>query len=300
LILGKPLLAASTIAVLDLQARGLSSQDALVMTDRLRSELVNAGKYIVVDRANMVAILEEQEFQLSGCTTNECVIEIGELLGVQKMLSGSVSQVGQSFAVQLQITDVESSQIEHSVVYDSEGSFQILLTSGIKGALRELLGLGAKPIVFSALQSGFLRMEVDPADALVKIDGINYTDSQVNNIEMIIGEHIVMVSKPYFYPVTRSVVLNANSTVPLHIELKSGKELYDRILTHRKYSAYVALGLAGGAVFSEGISQIVYGKYETSETTADADKYRKRTEILYSVALTSITVAFQHMWHRMG
>ena len=88
-----------TIAVLELDPRGLSGTEAASLTDRLRSNLVAFKIYEVVDRGNMEAILKEQEFQLSGCTSSEYVVELGQLLGVQKMLSGSVGKVGSGIPI---------------------------------------------------------------------------------------------------------------------------------------------------------------------------------------------------------
>ena len=39
----------------------------------------------------MEQILVEQGFQQSGCTTNECMVEVGKLIGVEKIVSGSIS-----------------------------------------------------------------------------------------------------------------------------------------------------------------------------------------------------------------
>jgi len=76
----------NTIAVLSLDAHGISGSEADVLATRLRSLLVNLAKYDVVDRSRMEDILKEQGFQQTGCTSNECVVEAGKLLGVQKML----------------------------------------------------------------------------------------------------------------------------------------------------------------------------------------------------------------------
>ncbi len=42
----------------------------------------------------MNSILQEQEFQASGCTENECAVQIGKLLSTRKILVGTVNQLG--------------------------------------------------------------------------------------------------------------------------------------------------------------------------------------------------------------
>ena len=55
-----------TISVLDLDPSGLSSQEAKVITDRIRSTLPRLGLYTVQERGKMEAIFDEMKFQLSG------------------------------------------------------------------------------------------------------------------------------------------------------------------------------------------------------------------------------------------
>jgi len=70
-----------SIAVLELDAVGLSKQEAQVLTDRLRTELFKTNQFKVLERDKMTEILDEQGFQLSGCTTNDCVVDWGLATG---------------------------------------------------------------------------------------------------------------------------------------------------------------------------------------------------------------------------
>ena len=47
--------------------RRLSQTETEILSNRLRSNAVNVGIYDVVERQKMQEILDEQEFQLSGC-----------------------------------------------------------------------------------------------------------------------------------------------------------------------------------------------------------------------------------------
>ena len=86
-----------TAAVLDFEGSGITTQEAQVLTQRLGSELVNTGALIMVERNQMSEIMEEQGFQQSGCTSAECAAEIGALLGVQKMITGSFGKIGNTY-----------------------------------------------------------------------------------------------------------------------------------------------------------------------------------------------------------
>jgi len=130
-----------SIAVLDFEALMIQDKEVKALTNRIRSELVKTGTYQVVEREKMDEILKEQGFQLSGCTSAACVVEAGQLLGVEKMLAGSVSKIGEIYSVELRLIDVESGKIEKSDSYDMEGDIGKLLLSGMKNALYILLGI---------------------------------------------------------------------------------------------------------------------------------------------------------------
>ena len=61
------------LAVLDLEALGISEQESKVLTERLRAELVRIGLFQVLERGKMQEVLNELGFQETGCVSNECV-----------------------------------------------------------------------------------------------------------------------------------------------------------------------------------------------------------------------------------
>ena len=98
-------------AVIDLEGRGISTIEAQTLTDRMRSELVKTGAVTVVERGQMQQILGEQDFQLTGCTSDECAVEIGQMLGVTKMVAGSIGKIGATYTVDLRNIDVATGAI---------------------------------------------------------------------------------------------------------------------------------------------------------------------------------------------
>jgi hypothetical protein len=116
-----------SMAVLPLSSNGISPSEALVLTDELLSVLVQSNTYIVVERSNMESILKEQGFQLSGCTTSECAVEAGKLLGVQKMIAGRVGKLGEIYNINLRLFDVETGKIEQNISQKHEGPKEELL-----------------------------------------------------------------------------------------------------------------------------------------------------------------------------
>ena len=119
------------IAVMDFDGRGISEIEAAALTDRLRNELFRLGAFEVVERGLMENILAEQDFQLTGCTSNECLVEVGQLLGAKQIVGGSISKVGGTFTVSARIVDVETGRVLRVSDYDLQGDLDLLLTQGM-------------------------------------------------------------------------------------------------------------------------------------------------------------------------
>jgi hypothetical protein len=101
------------IAVFDFEVTTGDKGISRPLTESVRRELVMSGKYEVIDRGNMNKILDEQKFQMSGCVTGECIVEAGQILGVGKLISGTVSMVGKTYYLTLSLISVKTGKIEN-------------------------------------------------------------------------------------------------------------------------------------------------------------------------------------------
>ena len=140
-----------SIAILDLEGRGISKFEAESLTDRLRSEMVKTGRITVVERGQMEQILKEQDFSLTGCTSEECAVEVGQLLGVTRMLAGSIGKVGSTFSLDIRTIDVTTGEIFNSITRDYRGEIDgLLVQMGI--IAREVVDLEAPQLSPPPLQ----------------------------------------------------------------------------------------------------------------------------------------------------
>ena len=129
-----------TVAILDFEGRGISEMEAATLTDRLMSEMVNTDAVIMVERNQMDEILQEQGFQQSGCTTAECAAEVGALLGVENMVSGSFGKLGNTYTIDSKLFSVETGATIRSVSKTYKGEVDGLLPV-IEVVAWELTGL---------------------------------------------------------------------------------------------------------------------------------------------------------------
>ena len=130
----------ATIAVMDFDGNNVSESETSILTDRLRNELFNSGRYNVLERGMMDDILIEQGFQQTGCTSSDCAVEVGNMLGVQQMVGGSIGKIGNMYTVSARIIDVETGQLLKSANYDYIGNIEQLVTKGMKEVVAKLLG----------------------------------------------------------------------------------------------------------------------------------------------------------------
>ena len=118
----------SNVAVLQFDAANISEAEVNILTGRLSTELVKLGSFTVVERAQMEEVLKEQGLQQSGCTTSECAVEVGALLGVDKMITGSIGRIGTLYTLSARIIDVETGEILKQVSLDVSGTIETVLT----------------------------------------------------------------------------------------------------------------------------------------------------------------------------
>ena len=123
----------------------------------------------------MMAILQEQDFQMSGCTSDEFAVEVGQLLGAELMLAGTIGQIGQTYTIDVRIIDVESGSITRTANYDVRGTIDDVL-DGMSEVARIISG-GAivavqpsGPAPAAQPTTGIVDIVFSPKGAAVTID----------------------------------------------------------------------------------------------------------------------------------
>ena len=133
----------NTIAVINFDGKNVSAEEASALTDRLRIELFRTSRFKVFEREKMNAILDEQGFQLADCTSDACIVQMGQLIGVQQIVAGSVSHVGTVYSIAARVIDVERGEMLNIATFDYEGPIGDLLKFGMREVALQLAGLAA-------------------------------------------------------------------------------------------------------------------------------------------------------------
>ncbi len=134
-------------------AEGVSTGEADIIADRLRIELFNTGLVDMMERDQMQDIMKEQGFQKSGvCTDEACMVEIGQILGVERLVSGSIGKLGSMFLLNFRAIDVQTAKILKVVSVDISGGIEDVVQH-LPSIAKQLVGSGEKKIALEKPES---------------------------------------------------------------------------------------------------------------------------------------------------
>jgi TolB-like protein len=99
----------SVVAVLNINAPRVNLSDYII--DELSSSITTDGRLVVVERQNIQVLQGELQFQMSGDVSDETAQRIGQMIGAQIIISGSVSQIGDEYRVSIRAIRVETARV---------------------------------------------------------------------------------------------------------------------------------------------------------------------------------------------
>jgi hypothetical protein len=102
--------------------------------------MTKTEQFNVIDKLDMIEILEENEIDLTNCYGKKCLLKVGKSAGVDKVVTGSVENLGKKIVVTVKILDVASESydkvaIEEFINLDSE------IQSMVKIVVNKALGI---------------------------------------------------------------------------------------------------------------------------------------------------------------
>ncbi|MDR0706732.1 MAG: DUF1566 domain-containing protein [Treponema sp.] len=87
--------------------------DAVTVRNLVESRMVSSGKYQVISREEIDALLENQRIQVSGISSKENIVKL-QLQNISYIVTGSVNAMGGDYAVTVKMLDVPTGQFSHS------------------------------------------------------------------------------------------------------------------------------------------------------------------------------------------
>jgi TolB-like protein len=269
------------IAVLDFSnTGGLSKFETVTLSTRLSSMLVKTEAFIVLERGKMDEILNEQGFQQSGCTTTECAVEVGKLLNVQKMVSGSIGKIGKTYTIDISLIDVRTAQIERSFIRDYKGEIDGLLQI-MQEIADQISGIAGAAETKTAESKTFrLSVKSNPSGAEIRINGRSIGQTPFESSVKAGVELEIHLQKENYNDYMQTVVVNDD--VNINIDLKFTDAYKQELLSRGKKPEEIKGGeggggstwwwIGGGAVAIGAAAVILSSSHgdETTPVTTDA------------------------------
>jgi TolB-like protein len=130
------------VAVLPFSAHALDADAVEGIGSAMGSELIHTGKFRVMERTQIDAILREQGFQQTGaCDGSDCAVQVGKILSVDQMVLGTIAKVGGTYTLTARLVDVRTGEVLKSSTRNSRAEVDALLTGAIPLVAKDLAGI---------------------------------------------------------------------------------------------------------------------------------------------------------------
>jgi len=285
-------IAQTTISVLDFQANGISPTEASILTDRFRAELIQLKEYSVIERAAVEEILLEQGFQQSGCVTDECVVEVGQLLGAQQMVGGSIGRLGNVFSITARVIDVQSGEILNVTTYDHEGDIGSLLKTGMRRVALDLFSKQEVASVSAVVNTGDLFVTTAPEGAELIVDDrkMGYTPMLIEKLG--IGDHQIQLKLKGYLSQSHDITIltdRVDSLAVAPVSITGLEKEANRYKNTKRKLLIGSISTAAAGLLFMVLADNTYENYQTA--TDDADDLYKSVQIQDGVSAVSLGVS---------
>jgi len=253
------------IAVIDLDSRGgLSEAEIGTLTDRMRSMLVRTQAFNVIDRGLMEEVLSEQGFQMSGCTSTDCAVEAGKILGVEQMVSGTIGKLGKLYTVDVILIDVSTSQIIKSLTRDYSGEIEGLI--GLMKSIADELAGAEKSYQIKPPKKEIvtgISVKTEPPGANVFLNDVMLGQTPYENKKLNAGKHRLKIEKKGYKTIEGKLIIEKGKVKPFDTKLQ------------RLFSVKITSRPIGATIFINGKNE---GKTPYSLNTEDNKKLALKLE----------------------
>ena len=133
-------------------------------SDILGTILQKSGRFVIIAAQDLKHVLEQQKLGASGLVNPDTVVKMGQILGLNAIISGAITayseaEEGQDFILYQQKDQVARVTVDYRIV-DATTGVQIMADSGAgiyRKKTSQVMGMGAKSTYDTVLRDGALR-----------------------------------------------------------------------------------------------------------------------------------------------
>lgn len=157
------------LMVIDFEAKGVDASLARTLTDTVATALAKSGRYSVASQDDVASMLRHsEEQQLAGCADEKCVAGLGQMLGAEVIVHGSVGKVGEAFVLNVSRIDAAKGTVTDRVM-EKAGNAEALLDR-VDALARGLIGKVGTQQKRDAVPVEFVRTRSEAVWATVQHD----------------------------------------------------------------------------------------------------------------------------------
>ena len=154
-----------TLAIMNFDSSGISEDVYNILYNKLWNDIDSIGVFIMVEQHQVYDVLEKYNYDRPECATRACAIEMGRLVGVKNVITGSFVSSGDSSSVQAELIMVRDDSTKFSSAGQHIGEIDGLIPH-IQIAALQLSGV--KPSDALLIKAGLLTANVEE-NKLIKI-----------------------------------------------------------------------------------------------------------------------------------
>ena len=215
-----------SISILDFKGDGVNDQILKFCYQKLETNLIESNRFIVIAKDKRDEILKEWEWQGSGACDEECVVQIGDMLGAKYLMVGDILGFGELYQINIKIVDITKGSVVEKVTKEIQGGLPELL-DGMTESSREItrrIASGSAPQQVmqqtglpAAVQKtyGSIDVTTDPLGANIFIDGVEVgvTPKIIPDLET--GTHNLILNYPGYERLQKRIMVEDGKTIPI-------------------------------------------------------------------------------------
>lgn len=159
------------LTILNVDTKGFNL-DAQQMGNLVRLEMEKLDRYDVTDRYDIAYLIEKNNLNVTNCYGKICLVEIGEKVGSDYMLTGSIESYPNNAIVSLRLINVKEQSIEKTFVQEYL-NLPSEVQSMISQSIKKMFGLPIDEDLFNHLtkKSDYENALINPNKNVVNLSG---------------------------------------------------------------------------------------------------------------------------------
>lgn len=106
-----------SLAVLNIDSKSIGT-DPQIMGNMVRQQIEKLNVFDVKDKYDIQYFMEQNKISMSNCYGKTCLTEVGLLLKVDKMFTGSAEHLGKTIVITFRLMDVKTGSFEKTYVHE--------------------------------------------------------------------------------------------------------------------------------------------------------------------------------------